>query len=201
MASTGGPTTQSSRRDLIKKGAIVGGVVWAAPVVQTLTAGPAGAAGSVPPSCVLSIIPAPGALCTAPSGTPYRGRAAAGGGQFRATHNGGGMFTASWPVTPDCSGSGCSVSAEWTWAQDTTTSTTDCANGTSTTGINNAVVTGPLNGSTVQFQKSNLVANFGITLSVSVTFTCGNQTSTQSRIERLRQVGDQNAALADTFLP
>ena len=41
------PTT-SSRRDLIKKGAVAGGVVWAAPLVSSVVAGPAGALETIP---------------------------------------------------------------------------------------------------------------------------------------------------------
>jgi hypothetical protein len=45
-----------SRRNLIKRGAIVGGtMVWAAPVVNTLTAGPAFASTGTPDACLHSI--------------------------------------------------------------------------------------------------------------------------------------------------
>lgn len=188
--------TPSSRRDLLKKGAIVGGAVWAAPVVQTLTAGPAGAAGSVPPSCVLTVTPAPGVTCAEPAGTAYRGRTAAGGGQYRLTDNGGGVFTVTWPVTPVCTGSGCAVSAEWTWTQDNLVVLTPCT-GQGFGGFNNANLTGGQNQASATITLPAPAGDFGITLRASVTFTCGTQTSTETRAERLRRVG---GAIVETYL-
>lgn len=47
LEAAGGEPRKSTRRDVIKKGAIAGGVaVWAAPAISTLTAGPAFAAES-----------------------------------------------------------------------------------------------------------------------------------------------------------
>jgi hypothetical protein len=43
-------TSGVSRRDVIRRGAIIGGAVWAVPVVQSLAA-PAFAAGSPPQNC------------------------------------------------------------------------------------------------------------------------------------------------------
>lgn len=188
-----GPST-SSRRDLIKKGAIAGGVVWAAPVVQSLAAGPAGAA-TLPTLCTPIITP--------PSANSCVGTGLQRGGQFTLTFisaTGGptpgqpGQWDVTWPVATVCTGLGCTATTTWSWVavDNGATVTSACQAGTTTTSINNNVTLVSGQATSTLRINTHCTGGWGRTIKATVTVTCNDvagSSSTACRTERVRNGG------------
>lgn len=175
--------SSDSRRDLIKKGIVAGGLVWTAPAVQTMLATPAAAVSA----CGLN--PTPYTLPQNLFGN------AAPTTQFKATPVAGSNFTVwtiAWPVVAACP-AGCSpATISFTW-QNITTGTG--GSGTLRNNANSLDMPAFGNTFTNPTTRIQLVNNanvptctgpHGFALRVTATITCGGSTFTVCRKERLR---------------
>lgn len=217
------PASQT-RRDLIKKSAVAGGLlVWTAPAIDS----------------VLSPAAADSAACCTPTITlPALGTGSGGssncttGGRYTITHNGGspGVFTVSITPTYSCAGSCCGTNhtLSWEWfdanapsggsssysikSSDTGTCAQDwaqaCTNTIAANTATSALGSGSTTASTFTGQTTITpgACNFGYTLGIRFTLDCatdGLNTTMVEYWERVRSpiTGCTTGTLAEAGIP